>query len=50
MTYKLCLKVIEKGTYGTKEEMQEKLDIFLLNNRIDNDEYKELVNLLDTKQ
>ena len=49
MTYKLCLTVINKGTYGTKEEMKSKLDVFLLNNRISNDEYKELNDLLDSK-
>ena len=34
MTYTFCKKVIENDTYGTKEEMQIKLDVFLLNNRI----------------
>lgn len=47
MTYKLCLTVINKGTYGTKEKMLEKLDVFLLNNRINQVEYNELVILLD---
>lgn len=50
MTYKLCETVINKGTYGTKEEMKEKLDVFLLNNRINQDEYTELNNLLDNKK
>lgn len=49
MTYKLCLTVINKGTYGTKEEMKNKLDVFLLNNRITQEEYNELVALLDNK-
>lgn len=49
MTYKLCLKVINKGTYETKEEMKEKLDVFLLNNRITKDEYNELIKLLYSK-
>lgn len=49
MTYKLCVTVINKGTYGTKEEMKNKLDVFLLNNRITQDEYNELVALLDSK-
>lgn len=47
MTYKLCLTVINKGTYGTKEEMLEKLDVFLLNNRIIQDEYNELIRILE---
>ena len=49
MTYKLCLTIINKGTYGTKEEMKEKLDVFLLNNRITESEYNELIKRLDSK-
>lgn len=49
MTYKLCLTVINKGTYGAKEEIKNKLDVFLLNNRITEDEYNELVQLLESK-
>lgn len=49
MTYKLCLTIINKETYGTKEEMKEKLDVFLLNNRITEDEYNELIKLLNSK-
>lgn len=49
MTYKLCVTVINKGTYGTKEEMLEKLDVFLLNNRITEEQYNDLVTLLDSK-
>lgn len=47
MTYTLCKKVIENGTYGTKEEMQVKLDVFLLNNRITQEQYTELTALLN---
>lgn len=46
MTYTYCKKVIANGTYGTKEEMLNKLDVFLLNNRITQDQYNELVGLL----
>lgn len=49
MTFNLCKKIIEKGTYGTKEEMLIKLDVFLLNNRITQEEYEELANLLESK-
>jgi hypothetical protein len=49
MTYLLCKKIIKKGTYGPKEEMLIKLDVFLLNNRITREEYEELVNLLENK-
>lgn len=47
MTYIFCKKVIENGTYGTKEEMMLKLDVFLLNDRISQAEYEELVDLLN---
>ena len=49
MTYKMCKKIIENGNYNTKEEMSEKLDVFLLNNRITQVEYTELVTLLNSK-
>jgi len=46
MTYIYCKKVIVNGTYGTKEEMQIKLDVFLLNNRITQPNYDELTTML----
>lgn len=49
MTYIFCKKVIENGTYGTKEDMLIKLDVFLLNDRITQDQYNELVNLLNAQ-
>ena len=48
-TYTLCKKVIENKTYGTKEEMMLKLDVFLLNNRIAQEQYNELVDLLNAQ-
>jgi hypothetical protein len=35
------------NNYGTKEEMMIKLDVFLLNNRIIQDQYNELAALLN---
>ena len=49
-TYTLCKKVIENRTYGSKEEMLLKLDVFLLANRITQEQYTELVELLDAQQ
>ena len=49
MTYILCKKVINNDNYGTKGEMMIKLDVFLLNNRISDVEYNELVELLEQK-
>lgn len=48
-TYSLCKKVIENGTYGTKDEMMTKLDVFLLNNRISQNQYNELADSLNNK-
>ena len=47
MTCIYCKKVIANGTYGTKEDMMMKLDVFLLNNRITQEQYTELVGLLN---
>lgn len=46
MTYIYCKKVIQNGTYGTVEDMMIKLDVFLLNDRITQEQYSELVGLL----
>ena len=42
LTYKACKSLIERQTYVSKEDMQTKLDIFLLNNRLSQAEYDEL--------
>jgi hypothetical protein len=47
MTYTYCKKVIENGKFGSVEEMTIKLDVFLLNNRITQDQYNELIELLN---
>jgi len=52
MTYKICKRLIENTNYKSQEEkddMQVKLDVFLLNNRITQEEYEELVGLLAGK-
>ena len=52
MTYKICKLIIENTNYQTqaeKDEMQVKLDVFLLNNRLTQGEYEELTNLLSSK-
>ena len=46
MTYKVCKRLIQNGNYE-KEDMLIKLDVFLLNDRITQEEYNELVNLLN---
>lgn len=48
MTYKLCKQIITNKTYISKEDMQLKLDVFFANNRITQEEYEELTNLLAT--
>lgn len=52
MTYTYCKKVIESTAYKTqeqKDEMQQKLDVFLLNDRIIQENYAELTSLLAAK-
>lgn len=52
LTYIYAKMVIENITYtslGQKDEMQLKLDVFLLNNRITDTEYNELTTLLASK-
>lgn len=52
MTYNLCKRIIMNTNYQTqeqKDDMQLKLDVFLLNKRIDADEYNELTQLLADK-
>lgn len=45
MTYTLCKKIIQNGNYD-KDDMMNKLDVFLLNNRITDAQYNELVALM----
>ena len=45
MTYKMCKTLIEKKRYE-KEDMLEKLDIFLIANRITKEEYEELTKII----
>lgn len=45
MTYAYCKKIIENGKYD-KTDILDKLDIFLLNNRITEEQYNALVNLM----
>lgn len=51
MTYKICKKLIEIKEFGkeSKEDLLEKLDVFLLNNRITQEQYEELTQLLKSK-
>ena len=49
MTYIFCKKVIQNGTYGTVEDMMIKLDVFLLNDRITQEQYSELVGMLTSQ-
>ncbi len=47
MIYRLCKTMILNKTYSTKEEMQTKLDVFYLGNRINQAQYEELTALLN---
>ncbi|MFO1444065.1 hypothetical protein KDN24_12805 [Bacillus sp. Bva_UNVM-123] len=46
LTYRACKSQIERKSYISKEDMQQKLDIFLVGNRINQDEYTELTDTL----
>lgn len=46
LTYKACKSMIDRKSYSSKEDMQTKLDIFLLGNRITQAEYEELTAVL----
>ncbi len=48
LTYRACKSQVERKSYTSKEEMQQKLDIFLIGNRIIQSEYEELTALLET--
>lgn len=47
-TYEMCKFLIEKGRYE-KEDMLSKLDLFLLGDRITNEEWQELKGLIDNQ-
>ena len=46
MTYIFCKRLIQNGNYE-KEDMLMKLDVFLLNNRITQEQYEELVDMMN---
>jgi len=46
VTYKVCKRLIQNGNYE-KEDMLIKLDVFLLNDRITQEQYNELVGLMN---
>lgn len=46
MTYGYCKKIIAGGNYD-KADMLDKLDVFLLAGRITDEQYKELVALIE---
>lgn len=49
MTYRNCKKLIEAGRYEYND-MMNKLDVFFLGDRITQEQYTELVALLDSKK
>ncbi len=46
MTYKLMKRIIEKGKYD-KESTMQKLDVFLMADRISVEEYQELTEMME---
>jgi low affinity Fe/Cu permease len=50
MTYLFCKTIITNKTYKSIQDMQTKLDVFLLNDRIAQSEYNELVAMLSAQK
>lgn len=48
MTYNLCKRLIQAKRFK-KQDMMFKLDVFLLNNRITQEQYEELLQLLEVE-
>lgn len=46
MTYRACKSLIDRKAYVSVDDMQTKLDIFMLNKRLTTAEYDELTGLL----
>lgn len=46
MTYARLKKLIERGAYK-KEDMLNKLDVFLMANRITEEQYQELIGMME---
>lgn len=49
MIYTLCKNVINSGSYEY-QSMQNKLDVYLLGNRITTTQYTELTTIMDAQQ
>lgn len=49
MTYNYCKKIITGGNYN-RADMSDKLDVFLLANRITDEQYKELVDMITARE
>lgn len=50
ITYRVCESIISGNRYKTKEDIQTKLDVFYIGNRITQSEYETLSNLLKAQQ
>ncbi|MFL8712810.1 hypothetical protein Q3304_18710 [Clostridioides sp. GD02377] len=48
--YNILKRMIEQKNFNTKEELQIKLDVFYLMNRIQESEYIELTNLFNKEE
>lgn len=47
MLFKVLKRAIERGNFGSKEEMADKLAILFANDQLTEDEYVELIKLLN---
>ena len=49
MTYRNCKKLIEAGRYEYSD-MMNKLDVFLLGDRVTQEQYEELVKMMESRR
>ena len=49
LTYNALKSQINRKSYISKEDVLQKMDIFLIGNRVTQDQYNELVTLLSTQ-
>lgn len=48
-TYTACLSIIQRKRYKTVEDMSFKLNIFLLNDQLSQEQYDELIGILNAE-
>lgn len=50
MYYRLIKRMIETGNYKSKADLEKKIDVFYLQSKMSDDEYNELMKMLEDKE